>query len=220
MLPIQIAGNTGSENYIAALKLCGARSVLSLSLSDEPVCGGLLLPGGGDIDPSFYHRENCGSQHIDYYLDKSQFALLEQYRKSGKPVLGICRGHQIINVFFGGDLTQDLPTVDHHKRKEGADVTHSTVADRGSFLADLYGQSFTTNSAHHQGIHTLGRNLVAVQRADDGVIEGIRHETLPIFGVQWHPERMTGAFRNLETVDGSVLFRPFLSLVAAHESDE
>lgn len=219
MLPIQIAGNTRSENYIAALELCGAQSVLSLNLSDEPACGGLLLPGGGDIDPSFYHRENCGSRYIDDSLDQSQFALLEQYRKSGKPILGICRGHQIINVFFGGDLTQDLPTADHHKRKEGADVTHSTVADQGSFLAVLYGQNFTTNSAHHQGICTLGDNLVAIQHADDGVIEGIRHETLPIFGVQWHPERMTGTFQNPSTVDGSVFFRSFISLVAAHEHD-
>ena len=65
MLTIQIAGDTGFENYVSALTLCGARSVLSLSPGDESGCAGLLLPGGGDVDPSFYHQENCGSRDID-----------------------------------------------------------------------------------------------------------------------------------------------------------
>lgn len=219
LLTIQIAGDTGFENYVSALTLCGARSVLSLSPGDESDCAGLLLPGGGDVDPSFYHQENCGSRDIDRSLDRSQFALLEQYRNSGKPVLGICRGHQMINVFFGGNLTQDLPTADHHQRKMGKDVIHSNAAEPGSFLTPLYGHEFTTNSAHHQGIHGLGKNLMAVQYADDGVIEAIRHEILPIFGVQWHPERIMGKFSNPDTVDGSILFRSFLSLVARYGSN-
>ena len=220
MLTIQIAGDTGFENYVSALTLCGAKSVLSLSLNDEPGCAALLLPGGGDVDPSFYHQENCGSQDINRELDRSQFALLEQYRNCGKPVLGICRGHQMINVFFGGSLTQALPTADHHKRKMGVDVIHSNVAEPGSFLTTLYGRKFTTNSAHHQGIHDLGRSLIAAQYADDGVIEAIRHETFPIFGVQWHPERIMGKFSNPDTVDGSILFHSFLSFVARRGSNQ
>jgi putative glutamine amidotransferase len=219
MLTIQIAGNTGLENYVAALALYEARSVLSLDPGCEPGCEGLLLPGGGDIDPSFYRRENRGSRSVDRCLDERQFALLERYRSAGKPVLGICRGHQVINTFFGGDLIQDLPTADRHKQKNGVDAIHPTAAEQGSFLAALYGPKFTTNSSHHQGIGVVGKGLVVVQRADDGVVEGIRHEAYPIFGVQWHPERMTGALRNPDTVDGGALFRYFLSLAAVHRSD-
>ncbi len=217
MPTIQIAGSTGLENYVEALALCGARSVLSLDPGREPGCEALLLPGGGDIDPSFYRRESRGSCGVDRRLDERQFALLERYRDAGKPVLGICRGHQIINVFFGGDLIQDLPTAERHKQKNGADAVHPTAAERGSFLAALYGTKFATNSSHHQGIGVLGKGLAAVQRADDGVIEGIRHERFPIFGVQWHPERMTDAHPNPDTVDGGALFRYFLSLTAARK---
>ena len=218
MLMIQIAGTEGFQNYIAALASFGARSVLSLDLSREKECGGLLLPGGGDIDPSFYGQENRGSLEIDRGLDKSQFALLERYRDSGKPVLGICRGHQVINVFFGGDLIQDLPTADRHRQKNGVDAIHKTSVKKGSFLESLYGQKFPVNSAHHQGLGALGKGLVAVENADDGVIEGIQCENCPIFGVQWHPERLTGTFRNPAAVDGGRLFQYFLSLAGKRQN--
>lgn len=218
MLTIQIAGEAELKNYVDALAFCGARGMLSLRPDEEPECSGLLIPGGGDLDPSLYRQKNGGSRDINRVLDRSQFALLERYRNAGKPVLGICRGHQLINVFFGGSLIQDLPSAESHRRKNGVDAVHPTAAEPGSFLAALYGPKFVTNSSHHQGIGTVGKGLTAVQYADDGVIEGIRHKTLPIFGVQWHPERMTGALHRPETADGSVLLRAFLDLAAAHSS--
>lgn len=213
MPKIQIAGNGGFENYVSALAFCGAESALSLNPDTEAGCGALLLPGGGDLDPRFYRQECRDSREIDRDLDERQLALLKRFIAAGKPVLGICRGHQIINVFFGGGLIQDLPEAERHTRKNGVDSVHPTAADEGSFLFSLYGARFQTNSSHHQGIGSPGEGLTVVQRADDGVIEGIRHETLPVFGVQWHPERMAGALRNPETVDGSRLFRYFLSLI-------
>lgn len=212
MKTIQIAGNAGCENYIAALAFCGARGVRSLDPACERGCAGLLLPGGGDVEPVRYGEENRGSHDIDPALDRQQFALLERYRGAGKPILGICRGHQVINVFFGGSLIQDLPGADFHTRRNGVDSIHPTTAEPGSFAAALYGPSFTVNSAHHQGVGVLGEGLIPVQYAKDGVIEGVRHAELPIFGVQWHPERMTGRLSRPDTVDGSVLFHFFLSL--------
>lgn len=214
MTTIQIAESTGAENYLAALASCGAGSLLSLDPERETECGGLLIPGGGDVAPSLYRQKNEACFSVNPSLDQMQFALLERYRKAGKPVLGICRGHQVINVFFGGSLIQNLPTAERHKRKNDADEIHLTRAETGSFLAELYGTRFPVNSAHHQGIDALGTGLAAVQFADDGVIEGIRHESLPVFGVQWHPERMTARLRNRQTVDGGVLLQSFVSFVS------
>ncbi len=106
------------------------------------------------------------------------------------PVLGICKGLQIINVGLGGTLYQDMPTARLHRYAEG-DQYHATVIREGSWLYGLYGACAVVNSAHHQSIRTLGRGLCAVQHCPlDGCIEAVSHRELPILGVQWHPERL------------------------------
>lgn len=120
-------------------------------------------------------------------------------------VLGICRGHQVINVFFGGTLVQDLPG---HGAAGDIDRLHF-VRTAASPLRELYGERHVVNSAHHQAVDRLGSGLRALQWAPDGTVEALCHRTLPVWGVQWHPER-TGGY-----LDGVRLFRWFLSLCRA-----
>lgn len=214
MKKVLIAGAAGKcENYSGALSACGADVKVSLDEGDAGAFDGLLLPGGGDVDPRFFGQEPDGSDEPDRELDERQFALLKRFVQAKKPVLGVCRGHQVINIFFGGDLIQDLKTAGLHTRR-GGDVYHATTAEEDTFLSELYGTRFVTNSSHHQGLGRLGEGLVVVQRSDaDGVVEGIRHETLPVLGVQWHPERIFGERREPGAADGRKLFLYFLSLI-------
>ena len=169
---------------------------------------GLLLPGGGDLDPASYGQEMRGSNKPDPDLDQLQLDALGAFVHAKKPVFGICRGLQVINVFFGGTLVQNLPQGYH--QYIGCDQVHETIAEPNSFLAALYGERFSVNSAHHQAIDALGNGLQAVQHAMDGVIEAIRHTELPVWAVQWHPERMCFRHSRADCVDGSAVLRWFL----------
>ena len=137
---------------------------------------------------------------------------MDIFVRSGRPVLAICRGHQLANVYFGGTLIQDLPTADVH-RHIGHDQAHLSHAVSGSILAQIYGTDFPINSAHHQGIKDLGKGLSVIQTSHDGVIEAIVHESLPVLGLQWHPERMCFDTRREDTVDGSLILAHFLSMI-------
>lgn len=180
------------ENYKNAIITLGGEVVTGS-------CDGLILCGGNDISPSFYNEENTFSQGIDYDRDLYEFQLLNQFVQLKRPVLGICRGMQIINVFFGGTLHQHI---ENHKSADGTDIYHGISIENG-FLSDLYGKSATVNSCHHQAVNKLGNTLLVTAIAPDNTIEGIMHKTLPIIGVQWHPERMDS---------GKVLFDYFIKL--------
>ena len=186
----------GFKNYVTALTSLGAE----VSFTSPENCDALLLPGGADVNPCLYGQENMGSLGIDDERDKLELAAFKFFLKSGRPILGICRGTQLINVALGGTLFQDIQ---NHRQIEGQDVYHnSTTADE--FLMSVYGSSFTVNSSHHQAVDALGNGLKAVQWADDGTVEAIRHDSLPIFGVQWHPERLR------EPTDGWALIQAWL----------
>ncbi len=199
-----------TKNYAAALHACCMEH--DIALSDAPDAApydGLLLPGGGDMDPSFYEQQNCGSVSIDRSLDLRQYAALEAFLKAGKPVLGICRGFQLLNVYFGGSLIQDLPQPDIHRPQSG-DRLHTCHCQEGSLLASLYGTAeFTVNSAHHQALDRVGEGLQVIQTASDGVAEALVHRSLPIFAVQWHPERLRGDFARPEAINGDRIFLYF-----------
>ena len=197
------------SNYASALKAVGVRPVATLSPEDAGACGGLLLPGGGDMDPARFGEENAGSRDIDRFLDGVQLAVLAAFVRAGKPVLGICRGHQVVNVYFGGGLVQDLPTADAHMAHGHADSVHRVKNTPGSLLYRLYGPDMTVNSAHHQGLGAMGRGLRATALAPDGVVEGAEHVSLPILTVQFHPERMAFAHAGPDTADGRAIFEWF-----------
>lgn len=149
-------------------------------------CDLLILPGGGDIEPWRYGKNNCGSCHFDPALDAAELELLSYFVQTEKPVLGICRGLQIINVFFGGTLIQDISG---HNAVDGIDRCHTVLTEDWS-MRRLWGDTMIVNSAHHQAIDRVGRGLNVIQRTPDRNIEAIRHERLPIWAVQWHPERL------------------------------
>lgn len=188
---IAIAGKkTDTENYVRYVSAAGLEPMVALRPADVAQCDALLLPGGGDITPAFFGEKNHGSRNIDTELDILQLQALELYIRGGKPVLGICKGMQIINVGLGGAIIQDMDTADLHRYRDG-DQYHATAIEPSSWLYDLYGDSLTVNSAHHQSVGRLGQGLRVVQRCTaDECPEALVHESLPILGVQWHPERL------------------------------
>lgn len=209
---IAIVGKkTETINYVEYVKGLDLEPCVTLNPREIAVCGALLLPGGGDITPAFFGEKNRGSKNIDTELDILQLQALDLAVKKKLPVLGICKGLQIINVGLGGTIIQDMPTADLHKYKEG-DQYHATVIAGGSWLYGLYGAGCIVNSAHHQSIGRLGNGLKAVQFCpDDGCIEAISHSTLPILGVQWHPERID---EGKAMLSGQKVLSCFVSLAA------
>ena len=195
-----------TANYENALKALRCNYLVSLSPSSEQLasCDRLLLPGGGDLDPALWNEPDLGSRTPDPFLDKTQLSLLHAFVTAGKPVLGICRGLQVINVYFGGTIIQHLSTASNHEYKD-ADQYHSVHNVPGSALLQLYGSDMIVNSAHHQGCGRIGDGLLITQTAPDCVIEALEHEKKPVLGVQWHPERTFA--------EGKRLFQYFLTLL-------
>ncbi len=169
----------------------------------------LLLPGGADIDPALFHQPPKGAKNIDRTVDLRQLQTLDAFVKAGKPVLGICKGMQIINIYFGGTLIQHIRTAAIHQSDQG-DLIHQTWTAKNSFLYEVYGSRFITNSAHHQAVGRLGRGLHIIQETTDHVPEALIHDSLPIIAVQWHPERMCMTHSRSDTVDGMKLFDAFI----------
>ena len=155
---------------------------------------GLLLSGGPDIDPSWYGKRRspwCGP--ADAQRDALEFAVAAEALRLGLPMLGICRGMQVLNIVAGGTLNQhvDHPEWHHHRyRHEAVEAAHPIELHPQSRLQQMVGASVViVNSRHHQAIEGLGRYLRIGAVAPDGVIEAIEHVTRPnLIGVQWHPE--------------------------------
>ena len=189
-------------NYEQALLRAGAVPCYG----DSGAWDGLLLPGGGDIHPRFYGAvwEDC--RDVDEARDLRELELATAFIAANKPVLGICRGLQVLNVALGGTLLQH---VEGHGQILGADGLHETSAS--GFIRAVYGPRLTVNTAHHQALGRLGRGMQAVQWAADGVVEAAAHRTVPLWGVQWHPERLEEGGRYRDTVDGGRLFCWFVS---------
>ncbi len=159
----------------------------------------VVLTGGDDVDTKLYGEEvkhptiKCYS-----YRDRIEFNLLEAAILENKPVFGICRGMQIINVFFGGSLYQNLhhdyesnSTLQHREPdSEKKKLSHEIQVEPDSFLSRIYGDSacIWVTSLHNQSVKKLGKGFKISATSTDGIIEAIEHEEYQIFGVQWHPE--------------------------------
>ena len=185
-------------NYRRAVEITGG----TVQFCGEPAgCDGLLLPGGGDLEPWRYGQANTASCGLEPDRDAAELELIDWFCTWKKPILGICRGIQTINVYFGGTLLQDVPG---HSAVSGRDRYHS-VRCIPSPLTRACGEQCIVNSAHHQVLDRVGTGLQPVQWAPDGVVEAVCHESLPVWGVQWHPERLAG-------VNGKALLAAFLNL--------
>lgn len=202
------------ENYAQALSACGMEPVFSLDTKDAAGCHGLLLCGGGDIEPHRYGQENKGSKNFEPQRDQAELELVQDFLRRGLPILGICRGLQVVNVALGGTLIQDLPTAPTHAWEESTgDKQHMAEAAPGSFLESLYGGRFPVNSAHHQGVDVPAPTLQIAARAEDGVVEALCCPEKKIYALQWHPERMMLSRRREDTVDGAPVFTFFAGLL-------
>lgn len=197
-------------NYINALRRLGAEVLVTLDDSRAAECDALLLPGGGDVCPAYFGQEDRGSHEPDLARDNGEMRVIARFLALERPIFGICRGVQILNIVFGGSLLQDIPG--HSRPAPGVDRIHMSRTD-DPILERLYGREFPINSAHHQVVDRLGVGLKAIQWSQDGYIEALRHETRPIWGVQWHPERTCFDFARPDTVDGSKLLQVFLDQI-------
>lgn len=200
------------DNYLKALLASGMVPVVSHLVEEGDCCDGLVLPGGYDSDPALYGQENTASRHIDLDRDLKELELVRRFSAAGKPILGICRGHQLLNFAFGGDLIQDIATRAQHVDVNDVDQLHEIRIAADSFLAPLYGEQAVVTSAHHQAVGRLGSGLRAVARTADGVVEALEHERLPIWGVQFHPERQAFGRRRPGAADGANVFVGFRAL--------
>ena len=207
-----LSAKSNVQYYVDAVNKLGADATAKYLPDIDIGYDGLILCGGSDIDPQYYGEEINGSVNIDKKRDSVEFELLRAYVDAGKPALGICRGYQLINVFFGGSLYQHLPETAFHRGEVGVDAVHSVAATSGSILYNLYGSNFYVNSAHHQAVKTLGQGLVATAYWNDKYIEAYEHVSMPIFGVQWHPERMCFAKARDDTVCGAKIFEHFIAM--------
>ncbi len=211
---IQISCPMSGGYYKYAVEKLGGIAICGFCPDPDLDCDGLILGGGGDIHPKYFGEEINGSKEIDIARDEAEFKLVEAYIKAGEPILGICRGLQVLNVYFGGSICQHLDTTPHHSSADGGYLAHPVSVEGSSILSALHGDSFSVNSSHHQGISRLGEGFRITAKAEDGVVEAIEHNEYPIWGVQWHPERMCFDHATPEAVDGAKLISFFLNLCA------
>jgi len=200
------------KNYEDAVRKAGGEPVL-LPLSNRtelaaalPALDGFVLPGSpADVEPAEYGAVNRGlSAPADAAREETDRAILKHAFAEKKPVLAICYGCQLLNVYLGGTLIQDLRaetgTATPHRKKDiipepTDDPSHPARFERDSRLAEIVGgEQGQVNSSHHQAINRPGKNLRVTARASDGTIEGIEWtgDSNWVTGVQWHPERMFG----------------------------
>jgi len=183
---------------------------------------GLVLEGGSDMWPGSYGEEPLRPEWSgDRIRDEYEIALLRAFVARGKPVLGVCRGLQVLNVAYGGTLYQDLalqkPGPLFHRSAQLYDRNHHQIEIvPDTRLAQLYpgAGSPAVNSVHHQGIKDLATGFLVEAHAPDGVIEAIRHSgEAYVAGVQWHPEFHVG--ENAHLLDGASLLADFMAACSA-----
>ena len=209
------------REYINAIALGGHTPVIISDVSNPETLRRqlksidiLILHGGEDVAPERYGAARSPQLGgVNEPRDEFEHRVFQEALRQKKPVMGICRGMQILNVFLGGTLYQDLPTeypdtsLCHRRSDTPGNPTHYNVLEHNSRLYKLLQcDTIGVNSTHHQAVKRLGRGLRVAARATDGVIEAVECDSLPIVGVQFHPERLLTSgdmqflpiFRNLK----------------------
>ncbi len=213
----------GKESpYYKALLAAGARpdEIELVDSSDRPRAlrpeyDGVLFCGGEDVDPSLYDEaKKYPTVKVDRARDDFELALLDRTLDRRLPILGICRGAQLVNVKFGGALHQDLKSdgageVEHKQPGGRNDATHRvTLTEPQSLLAEAFQGSCRVNSLHHQAIKRVGRGLKVTAYSEDGIVEAVEAaDDYPfLMAVQWHPEEMAA-----EHAEQEKIFEQFLA---------
>ena len=190
------------SKYIESLARAGAGmrwvelSDLEQAVQDALTCDGLLLPGGGDMDPKFYGQARipaCGEPNL--LRDAAEPLLLRAFLAADKPVLGICRGIQVMNAVLGGDLYQDIKPFEHLPHNDHWAKVHTVTVRRGTLLSRILGQdTVLVNSQHHQAVDRVAPGFTLAALSEDGIVEAIEKPDAGFcLGVQWHPEWLSDA---------------------------
>ena len=195
-IPVLLPSNGADEHYAAlAEKL-----------------DGLLIPGGADVNPLLYGEEAVPQVTMARSADDTfEFAMIHAMAKLNKPILGICRGVQVINTAFGGTLWQDIPSqyetnICHRQSGPRYEAFHYVNLEKGTRMADIFGlDKLAVNTYHHQAVKDVAEGFQVCGRANDGLIEAIEHKEKYIMGVQWHPECMVDVHKEYEP-----LFKDFI----------
>lgn len=191
---IVMVDSRDSDNYglPRELKKAGCNVTIVYRLKDVDVTkfDALVVPGGWDVDPSLWgEKPHPSVDELTPKLDRFQIAAIQQFVKAEKPILGICRGEQLINVALGGTMIQNLyPEKKSPKYEKGYHVVKNL---KGSWVYNIYGPEPKVYFFHHQAVGKLGRGIIATSWSTDHKhrhVEAIQHRTLPIYGVQWHPD--------------------------------
>ena len=166
------------------------------AVQDALTCDGLLLPGGGDMDPKFYGQARipaCGEPNL--LRDAAEPLLLRAFLAADKPVLGICRGIQVMNAVLGGDLYQDIKPFEHLPHNDHWAKVHTVTVRRGTLLSRILGQdTVLVNSQHHQAVDRVAPGFTLAALSEDGIVEAIeKPDARFCLGVQWHPEWLSDA---------------------------
>jgi putative glutamine amidotransferase len=216
-----VIANQLIDLIVDRLRSLGAEPVILTpsDLPNPPDFDALLLPGGGDISPHRYGQEpDPRVYNVDPEQDRLDFGMAQHALNRNLPVLGICRGMQLLNVLYGGTLIQHLPTstVEHSFQVQEESTTlaerftpHEVNITPGSRLAEILGSSVRSASAHHQAVDELGEGLRIVARAADGTVEAVEDPNRSVIGVQWHPE--------IREHGGEVQDRLFMNLLRSVE---
>lgn len=198
------------------------------NLSDVDRCDGIVFSGGEDVSPSFYGKAEYATEplmgKLNEVRDKFELAVMRRAEEKQLPVLGICRGHQFINAYYGGtlffDMNEQKATATNHRSIDGVDEQHSTKTVAGTLLQQWAGNEGHINSSHHQSIDRLAPALTANTFSPDGIIEGCEWKDKNgkpfLLTVQWHPERMPQ--RN-ENPFSKNIREAFIQAVAKHKSN-
>lgn len=188
-----------AESYTLSVDQAGGAAVIlppeeALVGDYLKICDGMLLSGGGDIDPAYWDEPpSWALGNINPRRDRFEIGLARKCLEHGLPLFGICRGCQVLNVAMGGSLIQDIRSRLSHQQKAPRNYAfHDIFIDEDSFLYRILGQkTIKVNSFHHQAIKKVGNQLNTNARAEENLIEGIESREHPfVLGVQWHPECM------------------------------
>ena len=194
-------GSPKLDNYLNWLAGAGIKGVPFFPSVSPTLAAAdaLFLTGGGDVDPRWYHSTPAPETvDVDSERDEMECRLIDQFIRIGKPVFGVCRGIQILNVALGGKLIQHVPAAlrggELHAQVDGKDAVHPVSFVKGSKLAEVLGGVATVNSAHHQSVDpgAVGLGLRVVAVSGQRIVEAVEGIGLgaPVLAVQWHPERL------------------------------
>lgn len=209
------------EDYVLAIEKAGGCPIILLPHQPLPdFLDGLLLTGGGDIDPLLFGEEPLHqSGEINPLRDAYEMRICHEALEKDLPMLGICRGMQVMNIVKGGRIYQDISvqagtTLKHIQQAPRSYGTHSIFVEDHTLLTDLWENKRTrVNSQHHQSCSDLGEGFRVSARSADGLIEAIEQEGKRFaVGVQWHPEAM-------KTEEMGLLFSAFLQAAAAYKEN-